>query len=310
MKKLVLILLTYFLFSGSILAKTKITKGTYYEGEIKFYDLKYNLPNGKWLSLGKYTITMDEVPNIGISCIEFVQLENRIYKAGVSLCEIHTSGSYSNYIGMWLNKELTKGRYDSCTLRSEYFYTNLWTRGMSSNCFMTRHIDTNKVLNFPDDPQSTKTFFKKFIREYNVVVPPTVILSEHSYYSPMVRDKGYTVDYAIDPELFGASKTLSGEENMSEYHRANISKFPKKEKFMIDWTIESAIRHQELETNLKIRPNHKLNFQDLNLSSFVPKSSNKNGSDLTKQIIELKELYDSGVLTKEEFKKAKKKILN
>ena len=31
---------------------------------------------------------------------------------------------------------------------------------------------------------------------------------------------------------------------------------------------------------------------------------------LSKQIIQLKELYDSGALTKEEFEKAKKKILN
>ena len=120
MKKLVLILLTYFLFSGSILAKTKIIKDTYYEGEINFYHLKYKLPDGKWLSLGKLTYHAGEIPNIGISCIDFIQLEKKIYKAGIEICEIHTSGTYTNYMGMYFNRELIKGKYDSCLLRPEY----------------------------------------------------------------------------------------------------------------------------------------------------------------------------------------------
>ena len=49
----------------------------YYEGEIRFYGLKYNLPEGKWLSLGKKTLHVGEIPNIGSSCIEFFQLEKK-----------------------------------------------------------------------------------------------------------------------------------------------------------------------------------------------------------------------------------------
>ena len=311
MKKIIFSLIVFLFFTQNILAKTKIIKDTYYEGEIQFYDLKYNLPSGKWLSLGKHTETMGEVPNIGVSCIDFVQLENRLYKSGIQICEIHTSGSYTGYIGMYLNKELTDGRYDSCILRPEYFYTKLWTKGMTGNCFLTRHVDTDKRLNYPDDPERTATFLKKFIREYQVTMPKTLLLAEHFYYSSMVRDKGYSVEYVINPELFGAGKTLYGEEDKSEYHRANISNYPEKEKFMINWTKESAKRHIEFETKLNARPKHKLNFKDLNLSSFVSQSTtNKSGENLTKQIIKLKELYDSGALTKEEFEKEKKKILN
>ena len=47
---------------------------------------------------------------------------------------------------MYFNKLLKKGRYDSCTLRPEYYYAKLWTKGMSSNCFKVRHIDVNKEL--------------------------------------------------------------------------------------------------------------------------------------------------------------------
>ena len=35
-----------------------------------------------------------------------------------------------------------------------------------------------------------------------------------------------------------------------------------------------------------------------------------NSNDIVQQIKDLKELYDSGVLTEEEFNKAKKKLLN
>ena len=265
MKKIVFILLAYFLFSGSILAKTKIIKDTYYEGQIKFYGLKYNLPEGKWLSLGKRTEHAGEVPNVGVSCIEFIQLEKKIYKAGVSICEIHTSGTYTNYVGSYLNYILVKDKYDTCTLRPEYFYAKLWTRGMASNCFMTRHYDVHKELNFPDDPEETRTFLNKMIREYSIIMPKTILGSHHVYWAPNVSDKGYEVEYAINPEFFGAQKTLFGDENASEYHRNNIDKYPEKKKFMLNWTKQSAKRHQEFELNLRAKGSHKLNFDDLGL---------------------------------------------
>ena len=67
MKRIIFSLIILIILTEKNFAKTKIVKGNYYEGEIKFYDLKYDLPNGKWLSLGKKTETMGEVPNIGIS---------------------------------------------------------------------------------------------------------------------------------------------------------------------------------------------------------------------------------------------------
>ena len=58
------------------------------------------------------------------------------------------------------------------------------------------------------------------------------------------------------------------------------------------------------------------NYQKLNLSEFVKKENEVLGNnvsenkDLTEQLNTLSELYKSGVLTKEEFTKAKKKLLN
>ena len=265
MKKIVFILLGYFLFTGSILAKTKIIKDTYYEGEIKFYGLKYNLPEGKWLSLGKKTLHIGEIPNIGVSCIEFFQLEKKLLRSTLEICEVHTNGTYTNYIGMYFNKLLKKGRYDSCTLRPEYYYAKLWTKGMSSNCFKVRHIDVNKEIYFPDDPEDSMTFVKKAIQDYKVILPKTMLESFHLYFAPNVSDRGYEVTYLINPELHGAPETSYADENKSEYHRNNIEKYPEKKKFMANWTKESAKRHQEFELRLKAKGRHKLSFDDLGL---------------------------------------------
>ena len=47
------------------------------------------------------------------------------------------------------------------TLRPEYFYAKLWTKGMSMNCFRIRHSDIDKELNYPDNPKAESTFHIK-----------------------------------------------------------------------------------------------------------------------------------------------------
>ena len=59
-----------------------------------------------------------------------------------------------------------------------------------------------------------------------------MIGSFHFFFAPSVRDKGVEIAYIINPEFYGAPKTINGDENSSEYHRNNINKFPAKNKFM------------------------------------------------------------------------------
>ncbi len=65
-----------------------------------------------------------------------------------------------------------------------------------------------------------------------------------------------------------------------------------------------------MEINLKAYKRHKLDFSEYNLGGNENADKDNSSSNLTKEIKELKKLYDEGVLTKEEFEKAKKKILN
>ena len=80
---------------------------------------------------------------------------------------------------------------------------------------------------------------------------------------------------------------------------------------MIDWTSKKAIQHNDFEKYMKAK-----NYQKLDLREFVKIKNNilsiqdSDNKGLTKQLKSLNELYKSGALTKQEFIKAKKKLLN
>mgnify|MGYP002701167914 FL=1 len=133
-----------------------------------------------------------------------------------------------------------------------------------------------------------------------------MIGSFHFFFAPSVRDKGVEIRYTINPEFYGAPITINGDENSSEYHRNNIDKFSNKKKFMNDFLYKQARYHQNFEKNIKARKRHLLDF-----NQFVGKKSQEvDINSISTQLKSLNELYKSGVLTKKEFEKAKKKILN
>ena len=305
MKKAFLLIALGLLLSGNAYSKnTKLVIGNFYEGKIQWQFLNYQLPQGKW---NFYHRSYFSISSIRLNCIEFIQTENKVWKGFYDVCEINNGGKHASYLGMWLVHFLKKGKYDSCTLRPEYFYAKLWTKGMSMNCFRTRHIDIDKELNYPDDPEAESTFHvKKYFKDNNIKIPKTAIHSFHLFYSPSIRDKGIEITHFINPELYGAPKTINGSEIKSEYHRDNIENYPIKKKFITDWTIKKAKQHQEFELNMKAKNYQKLNFNEI-LRFTINTSDNQ---DLTTQLTKLNDLYKSGALTKEEFEKAKKKILN
>ena len=196
-------------------------------------------------------------------------------------------------------------------LRPEYYYANLYLQGNSSNCFRVRHWEWEKELNYPDDPQDYggRQEWRKWIKENNIKPPKIVLGAIHEYFSPVVKDSGPGVYFNINPELYGGPKGKYFTEDTSEYHRTNIDKHPEFKKFFDQWTSLSAKRHKEFEIQWKARDHHKLDLRDVVIEGNNLSLSEGN-NDLIKQIKELKELHDSGVISKEEFEKAKKKLLN
>ena len=109
----------------------------------------------------------------------------------------------------------------------------------------------------------------------------------------------------VSPSLINLM--LSGKRTMSEYHKNNISQFPEHEKTMKKWISISSKFHKNFENMTKAKNHHKLALDKYFIETEVEAKSDDPVADQLKQ---LNELYKSGALTEEEFKKAKKKLLN
>ena len=269
MKKILLlfIFIYSFIFINISNAKnTKLSVGMTYNGAIKYKFLEYELPEGEWEFYDRYFEMIDELPTVRLECLYFIQKGNVTIKAAYEICEINIGGLAPNQIGSFFVHEWRKGKYDSCILRPEYFYTKLFTRGGSSNCFMTRHIDVEKELYFPDDPQDVggRVILEKYIKKNNLELPKIMLSSMSWIGVPSIRDKFIGTSFMINPELYGAPDIINANEEKSEYHRDNINKYPIQKKFFRDWTIEQAAKHKQLEKKMRLKSHHKLNFTDLN----------------------------------------------
>tara|TARA_Y100000590_G_C15629900_1_gene980832 strand:- start:550 stop:1356 length:807 start_codon:yes stop_codon:yes gene_type:complete len=268
MKKIIFLLIFIFLFQNS--GNTKNSKfyiGSIYSGKIKYQFIEYELPAGEWELYTYITrIPFDEIPTIKISGLSFIQTDKGTIKAIYAIGEINLGGFAPNQVGSFFVHEHKKGKYDSCILRPEYFYTNLYTKGGSSNCFLAAHVDMYKEMYFPDDPEDVggRVKLEKYLKKNNLTLPKVMLGVESNIFIPSIKDKGIFVVYAINPELFGAPKIINAKEEKSEYHRDNIDDFPIQKKFFTDWTIEQTLKHQEFEKKLKLRSHHKLDFSDLN----------------------------------------------
>mgnify|MGYP001416810044 CR=1 FL=1 len=107
-----------------------------------------------------------------------------------------------------------------------------------------------------------------------------------------------TLKNALSPKYFS--------EETSEYSKVNISQFPEHQKTMNDWISHMSQFHKQFEVMVKSKKKHRLDLDTYINTNISIKSDNF----ISDQLKKLKDLYKSGVLTKNEFEKAKKKILN
>ena len=263
---LTILIITFVISKYSFSKSSDLYVGSIISGTFKYRFIDYNLPDGEWEVFDKYFAMIDELPTVRVECISFVQKEVNTIKGAFEICELNLGGLAPNQIGSFFVNEFRKGKYDSCILRPEYFYAKLYTRGGSSNCFLTRHYDVNKEIYFPDDPEDRSGIVRleKYLKRNNLILPKTMLGRESVIFVPSVKDKWIGIAYAINPELFGAPKIINAKEEKSEYHRDNIGNFPEQKNFILNWTIEQSKLHQQLEEVLNLRTRHMLNFSDLN----------------------------------------------
>ena len=266
---------------------------------------KLNLPEGEWIVADR---DLDNYYNLASKVYSLVRLENNLAVEWIQIAEMKTIGVPEHLINRALLTVLFANKYDGCYERPEYFVVNVYKRGNTHNCLVIDHSDVFKDFYTPDDPDNTNAQLKKWIRDNDVQLPSVGLSSFHSYFSRLAGGRWYLLQYGIDPNILNAPNNKFISEENSEYHKNNISNYPEHQKIMQKWVSISAKRHIEFEDIIKVKERHKLDLNSLLPSTSV--SSKNLSNDILDQLKKLNDLYKGGVLTKDEFEKAKKKILN
>tara|TARA_B100000579_G_scaffold135969_1_gene110291 strand:- start:118 stop:1062 length:945 start_codon:yes stop_codon:yes gene_type:complete len=306
MKKLLiyLLLIAGLNFFSQALAKT-YRIGTTFEKNIRFSkNVVLPLSDGKWEVVDRYT---DSVAMLYFKGNWIVRVENNEIMEMISIERANLSGSNMGEIDSIVNEIIFKDKYDGCYQRPEYLIVEFYKRGGTHNCLVVRHWDTNKEIYTPDDPSGQRAKFKKWAKDNSIKIPPISFQSWHSYFSRLLRGEWYLIQYVANPKIFNSPAINYVTEESSEFHKANISRHPDHKITMDKWISLSAKRHQFLEKIYKAKENHLLN-----LNKYIIQNDEKveNNINLTDSLKQLNELYKSGAITEEEFKKAKEKILN
>ena len=309
MKKLLGFIVLGLLWCSVVFGETYKT-GQEVEGQIFFSKkVKIDLPEGKWIIAARQLYNYH-----GLNLEEYilVKTENNEFLEGVRVGQFQLAGIVEARINTALYEILFKDKYDGCYERPEYFVLEFYTKGSSHNCFWVMHEEVNKLYN-PDDPalRGANRLLIQWLEDNSIKLPKITLGSDHSYFSRLTGGTWFMVGYSANPKIFDAPKNKFYTEESSEYHKYNIEKFPEHKKTMQKWISISAERHKRFEENVNARNSNKLDLNNYYSGKIKPKDNkNKLSSEVISQIKQLNDLYKAGVLTKEEFEKAKKKILN
>lgn len=309
---ILILILTFSLFGNAYAGRTVFKNGNIYEGQIKWTSsIKYDLPPGKWKQIDRWEWDWRSISARGITLL---QEEDGKVTAFYELSEINTNGKYIGFLNTWLQEIFFKDKYDGCYERPEYYLLIRTKKGASFNCFKVRHYDVDKRMHAPDDQWSKTSLagINDYFEKNPIEIPKLMLARSHTFYNMTVRGSAFTVLHMIDPDHFNGPKNSYITEDSSEYNRANIENHPKHKKYMEDFVSNAAFEHSKFEDALRARKKHKLDFSNINMKQFnsVNKTLSENNPAIAGQILSLTELYKSGVLSKADFDKAIKKILN
>ena len=171
-------------------------------------------------------------------------------------------------------------------------------------------FDVDRRL-FPSDYDEDVIFsagMRQWVKKENIKLPKLYLSHSISFHSMAVRNEWWVVFYAETPEKFCNYKPKFTSRDTSEFHPSIINNYPKAKTCMKNWLKKSASMHQNFEDFIGAKKYQRLDLSSISLNKSKKLSNRSN--ELTEQLIQLNKLYKSGALTKDEFNKAKKKLLN
>jgi len=290
-KFLVIVVLSLLWCNISFAAKLNpYKKGDIVESELVFAD-KYKIP----LPEGKFEIVVTNKKH-GFDDMWLYQPDQN----GVSRWEIQVY--ISEPAGTWWNTS------KFCKRKDLYFnQSKLGNR--KHHCWIVNHARS--------DISTSKGFWGKvrdWVIKEKIITSDIIVYSQHEYQTSNKRLIGMM--YAYNPEVDGLPPPKNTTWDTSEFHMSRVHKFPEHEAFLKKFISISASlvkRFNELNNikeSISLNPSQYLTDASINTEEKKNETTNNSSEDIVSQLKNLKALLDAGAITQEEFKKAKKKLLN
>jgi len=306
MKKIIYISLFKFLLIFNSISFAK----TFYIGDEINNVFDFNRYIKIQLDSDKWEVVRANKMNHGVSqrIVGIARVENNEIMEMIEIYEGLLAGYYIGHVDPIIIEIVFHDKHDGCYERPEYFLLELYRKGNTFNCMIVGHMDVTKELNYPDSPhgKAAASAYNYWIKKKSLNYPKIMLSSYHTYFSRLTGGTWHEVRWHINPKLLNAPKSKFFSEETSEYNKSKISQFPNHQKTMNEWISIASKFQKEFEEMVKSKKRHRLNLDQYIDSSIAIKSDNL----ITNQLKKLNDLYKSGVLTREEFEKAKKKILD
>mgnify|MGYP001158321539 CR=1 FL=1 len=268
----------------------------------------FPLDEGEWTLVDKSF--EDIYATIKAEDLLFIKFEGKTPTAYFSIVRVDNLGKWVAYMSTYIQAAIFKSEEDGCRERQHYNYLKFYKKGFAHNCMVATIMDVKRELS-PSDSTGDEVFsssLRNYINKNNVKMPDIYLDYFASYHSLAVRPSWYVVSYGITPEAFANYKPKFTSRDTTEFHPDKIENFPEAKKIMKKWLKKSAQLHKSFEDFQTAKKYQRLDLSDILPQEYKSEKTNTKNS-FTKELIKLNELYKSGALTKEEFEKAKKKVL-
>ena len=305
LKLFLLFFITFFVLTNKSEATFKYKLDQKISGEFKVNSrTSISLPEGEWKVIYRYGEHIFR--GVYAYQITLAQVSN---KNVVKLFEIEKIEGLSvilGYITPIIIDAVFKPKRHGCVERNYYTLLKYYrSSGVSHNCVSIKHIDTNYELFENDDPNSNLGYLINWAKN-NLNYSDVYLAYDVSIYIPRISDRYLSFSYFESPQNFADFIPQFSSEQQSEFHPQNVNQNKEAKIVMNKWINYIAHYHGVIEKSLKIKGKYKINFD----RKVINQSSSGKNNELVEMLEKLNELYRSNVLTKDEFTKAKEKLLN
>ena len=305
-KLFLLFFITFFVLTNKSEATFKYKLDQKISGEFKINSrTSIPLPEGEWKVIYRYGEHLFR--GVYAYQITLAQVSN---KSVVKLFEIEKIEGLSvilGYIAPIINDAVFKPKRHGCVERNYYTLLKFYkSSGVSHNCVSIKHIDTNYELFENSDPNINLGYLINWGKKNNFNYSDVYLAYDVSIYIPRISDRYLSFSYYESPQNFADFNPKFSTEQQSEFHPQNINQNNEAKIVMNKWINYVTQYHGIVEKSLKIKGKYKINFD----RQVINKSSSKKNNELVEMLEKLNDLYRSNVLTKDEFTKAKEKLLN